>query len=167
MEANIQKIQMKAFYYNINIDWVSERNGILSNPELINKMEVSFPNKKTGIWTPEHLLIAAVNSCFMITFLSLAKKLGLEFLKYNCSAKGKIEKMGGKYLITEIELGPVVTIKKTADKKKSEEILQNSLAFCLISNSLKSKVSLVKTVNIFKNNSSDNKKENKVKWKQN
>ena len=105
-----------------------------------------FPKGIEGIWSPEHLLTAAVSSCFMTTFISIAENSRLEYVSFNCAAKGKLEQVDGKFLMTEIILEPVLVITKEADKDKAERILQKSEAACLISNSIKSKVSLVTTI---------------------
>ena len=82
----------------------------------------------------------------MTTFLSIAENSKLEFLSFNCSAKGKLEQIEGKYLMTEVLLEPVLVIAKEADKEKAERILQKSETACLISNSIKSKVSVTTTI---------------------
>ena len=141
---------MDAHYYNVNLNWISDRKGEISSPELQEKINVAtppeFPKGIEGIWSPEHLLTAAVNSCYMTTFLSIAENSKLEFLSFNCSAKGKLEQIEGKYLMTEVLLEPVLVIAKEADKEKAERILQKSETACLISNSIKSKVSLTTTI---------------------
>lgn len=142
---------MEAHYYNVNLHWMADRKGEISSPELNDKIEVAtppqFPKGIEGIWSPEHLLTAAVNSCFMTTFLSIAENFRLEFVSFNCTAKGKLEQVEGKFLMTEIILEPIVVISKEADKEKTERILQKSETACLISNSIKSKVSLVSKIN--------------------
>lgn len=142
---------MEALYYNVDISWSSDRKGTISSPELNNKIEVAtpppFPKGVAGIWSPEHLLTAALNSCFMTTFLAIAENSDLEFLSYSCSAKGKIEKVENKYLMTEILLEPILRINKESDKEKAEKILQKSEAACVISHSIISKVHLKTTIN--------------------
>lgn len=137
---------MEPHYYNLNLTWKSERTGILTSQELKNGIEVAtpppFPKGIEGVWSPEHLLTASVSSCFMTTFLAIAENSRLEFDSFDCSAKGKLEQVEGKFLMTEIELIPVLKIKKEADKEKAERILQKSEAACLISNSIKTKVYL-------------------------
>ncbi len=67
---------MDAHYYNVDLNWIADRKGIISSPELVQKIEVATPPQFTngieGVWSPEHLLTAAVNSCFMTTFLAIA-----------------------------------------------------------------------------------------------
>jgi organic hydroperoxide reductase OsmC/OhrA len=42
---------------------------------------VEFGGKK-GVWTPEDLLVASVNSCLLTTFSYYAKKRGFDFVSY-------------------------------------------------------------------------------------
>ena len=101
-----------------------------------------FPKGVDGVWSPEHFFTAAVNSCFMTTFLAVAENSKLEFKKFHCSAEGKLEKVDGKYLMTEVLLKPELLITNEADREKAERILIKSEQACLISNSITSKVFL-------------------------
>lgn len=136
--------------YNVHLKWTSDRKGEISSPELNTTIEVAtppqFPKGIEGIWSPEHFLTAAVNSCFMTTFLAIAENSRLEFKSFNCEAVGKLEQIEGKYLMTEVELNPVLVISKEEDKEKALRILDKSEKACLISNSIKSKVILNSTV---------------------
>ncbi|MBD0726036.1 osmotically inducible protein OsmC [Flavobacterium sp. L1I52] len=132
--------------YHVNLNWTSERRGILSSPELNQNIEVAtpppFPHGIAGIWSPEHLLTAAVVSCFMTTFLAIAENSKLEFQNFKCDSKGKIEQIDGKFLMTEIILEPTLEINSENDLAKAQKILAKSEAACLISNSIKSKVAM-------------------------
>ena len=91
------KIYMEAEHkYEINLQWVNSRKGVISSPVLELQIEVAtppdFPKGIAGIWSPEHLYIGAVNSCFMTTFLAVAENSGLEFTKFECHATGTVEK---------------------------------------------------------------------------
>jgi len=141
---------MEPHYFNVNLSWISDRKGEISSPDLEKVIEVAtpppFPKGIEGIWSPEHLLTAAVNSCFMTTFLAVAENSKLEFELFDCKAKGKLEQLDGKFLMTEVILEPTLVITKEADKDRAERILQKSEAACLISNSIKSKVSMIPTI---------------------
>ena len=130
--------------YDVTINWDNDRKGTMSSEVLNIKIEVAtppeFPKGMPGIWSPEHLLVAAVNSCLMTTFLSIAENSKLEFSTFNSKALGKLEMKDGKYLISEITLMPIITISDEKDKEKAERILHKSDAACLISNSVKSKI---------------------------
>ena len=136
--------------YLVNLKWNEGRIGELSSPELNSKIEIAtppqFPNGVDGIWSPEHLFTAAVNSCFMTTFLSIAENSRLEFTEFSCSAIGNLDQIDGKFLMTEIILNPVLVITKEADRGKAERVLEKSEKACLISNSIKSNVILNQTI---------------------
>ena len=136
--------------YLVNLKWNEGRIGEISSPELNSKIEIAtppqFPKGVDGIWSPEHLFTAAVNSCFMTTFLSIAENSRLEFTEFSCSAIGNLDQIDGKFLMTEIILNPVLLITKEADRGKAERVLGKSEKACLISNSIKSNVILNPTI---------------------
>jgi len=138
-------------YYNTEVTWESGRRGILSAPDL-NKITVAtppeFPKGEPNIWSPEHLLVAAVNSCLMTTFLAIAENSKLDFVSFTSNGIGKLEKVEGKYLISEIELKPMVVLKNIKDKERALRIIEKSEMACLISNSVKSKIVLSPEVRI-------------------
>jgi organic hydroperoxide reductase OsmC/OhrA len=102
----------------------------------------NFPKGIPGIWSPEHLFTAAVSSCFMTTFLSIAENSRLEFLSFSCRAEGKLDQQNGKYMMTEVMIEPVLVIASEHDRDRAMRILQKTEAACLISNSIKSVVKM-------------------------
>lgn len=137
---------MEPHNYQVDLNWKMDRKGEISSPGLQQKIEVAtppeFPRGIPGIWSPEHLYTAAVNSCFMTTFLAIAENSLLEFSSLTCPAKGILDKVDGKFAMTEVILEPVLTIPNAADREKAEKILQKSEKACLISNSISAKVIL-------------------------
>ncbi len=131
-------------HYNVNIQWENNRKGLMNSPVLTSTIEVAtppeFPGGMPGIWSPEHLLVAAVNSCLMTTFLAIAENSKLNFLNFESNADGKLEKVDGKYMISEIVLSPLLSIQNEADRDRALRILEKSEAACLISNSVKSAI---------------------------
>jgi len=140
----------------VEINWSSDRKGVMCSPELNKEanscIEVAtppeFPKGIPGIWSPEHLFTAAVSSCLMTTFLAIADNSKLEFKSFSCKSKGKLEQIDGKYLMSEITLEPIVTIQNEQDRSKAERILLKSEAACLISNSIKSKIIMIPTIEV-------------------
>lgn len=134
-------------YYDVNVMWEADRQGVLSSTVLPQTIDVAtppeFPKGMAGIWSPEHLLVGAVSSCLMTTFLAIAENSKLEFKAFQCAATGKLELIEGKYMISEIELKPVVTLKEGKDRERAERIVQKAEAACLITNSIKSKVTML------------------------
>ena len=147
---------MEPHYYNVDVNWNTERKGVMCSPELNRDagscIEVAtppeFPKGIPGIWTPEHLFTAAVSSCLMTTFLSIAENSKLSFTDFSCKSRGKLEQVEGKFMMSEIILEPTVTITDEKDRERAERVLQKSEAACLISNSVKSKIIMLSTIKI-------------------
>ena len=143
---------MDAHFYTVNVEWLADKKGILTSPELAQNVEVATPPPFQGgmeqIWSPEHLFTSAVVSCFMTTFLAIAANSKLTYSDFKCNAKGKLEQIEGKYLMTEVLLEAHLTIDNIENKEKAERVLEKSERACLISNSIKSTVTLTPIINI-------------------
>ena len=131
-------------FYDVTVQWVSDRKGRMTSTVLDEQIEVAtppeFPKGMAGIWSPEHLLVAAVNSCLMTTFLAIAENSKLTFSTFTSKAVGKLEIVEGKYMISEITLIPTLEILSEDQRERAFKVLQKSEAACLISNSVKSRI---------------------------
>jgi peroxiredoxin-like protein len=138
--------------YEVNLQWNNDRKGTLRSPVLPNEIEVAtppdFPKGMEGIWSPEHLFVAAVNSCLMTTFLAIAENSKLEYLSFECNAVGIVEKVDGKYVVTEVILKPKLTIPESQHVDRAKRIIEMGEKACLISNSIKSKITLEPVVEV-------------------
>ena len=138
--------------YEVDVNWVVDRIGILFSPELNDEMQVATPpqfqNGVEKVWSPEHLFTAAVNSCLMTTFLAVAENSKLEFKKFSSKAHGKLEKIDGRYIMSEITLIPSLTIFREEDREKAIRILNKSEESCLISNSVRSKIVMTAEIKV-------------------
>ena len=134
----------KSFRYKAKTDWTSARRGTLSASGKSHIVVGSPPEFKgqPDIWAPEELLVGSVNTCLMLTFLTLAQAKGLVPLGYQSEAEGLLENIEGKYRITEVTVRPRVTLNGTAELGRAREIMESVEAECFISNSIKSKVTL-------------------------
>ena len=134
----------KSFRYKAKTAWSSERRGTLSalgKPNIVVGSPPEFKGQP-DIWAPEELLVGSVNTCLMLTFLTLAQAKGLVPLGYQSEAEGLLENIEGKYRITEVTVRPRVTLNGTAELGRAREIMESVEAQCFISNSIKSKVTL-------------------------
>ena len=133
------------YFYETEVEWTWGRSGELRSSGLPT-IEVSAPPEFHGheaMWTPEHLFVASVNSCFMATFAAIADMSKLEFVSFDCRAVGMLEKVEGRgFLITEILLKPKVVVRHERDLERAVRILDKSERNCLISNSINTMVRL-------------------------
>lgn len=137
-------------FYQVSVSWNENRNGVLASEVLDQKLTIAtppeFPKGEANIWSPEHYFLAAVNGCLLTTFLAVAENFKLDFTDFKSDSVGRLEVVDRKYLISEVELKPVVTIKKEEDRELAEKVLEKSEKACLISNSIRSKVTLTPTI---------------------
>jgi organic hydroperoxide reductase OsmC/OhrA len=84
----------------------------------------------------------------MTTFLAIAENSRLEFESFACKATGTLEQVDGKFTMSEVLLEPSVTVLHSADRERAERVLQRTEANCLISNSIKSVVTMHTRVEI-------------------
>lgn len=138
--------------YEVNLQWNNDRKGTLSSPVLPNQIEVAtppdFPKGMEGIWSPEHLFVAAVNSCLMTTFLAIAENSKIEYISFESNAVGIVGQVEGKYAVTEIFLKPKLIIPSSQPADRAKRVLEMTEKNCLISNSIKSKITLESTVEV-------------------
>jgi len=78
----------------------------------------------------------------MTTFLAISEYSKFEFISFKCASKGKLDKVDGKFVMTEVLLFPEVIIADESQKDKALRILEKSEKACLISNSITSKVTM-------------------------
>jgi peroxiredoxin-like protein len=140
--------------YQVSLKWLGDRKGIVQSEALNKSIEVAtppeFPKGIPGIWSPEHLFVAAINSCFMTTFLAIAENSKLEFHKFECNAIGTLEKTEGKFRITEVTLFPELTVDNENIFEKAIRVMEMSEKGCLISNSVNSKINLQPEIKMLK-----------------
>jgi organic hydroperoxide reductase OsmC/OhrA len=103
---------------------------------------VPAPMSDPAAVDPEEALVAAVASCHMLWFLSLAQNAGLEVASYRDSAEGEMGRIGpGRMAITRIALHPDIAFDGTApDAGTLERLHHEAHERCFIANSLISKI---------------------------
>ena len=82
----------------------------------------------------------------MTTFLAIAENFKFDFIHFQSNANGTLEKVDGKFMMSEVTLSTTVTIFDEKDEAKALRILEKSEAACLISNSVTSKIIMIPTV---------------------
>ena len=89
---------------------------------------------------PEDLLVAALSSCHMLSFLAIAAKKRLTVTSYEDDAVGFLENDGGKLWLTRVVLRPKVAI--NADAETLSHIHHLAHEACFIANSVKTNVTV-------------------------
>lgn len=140
----------KTYRFRSAISMTAARRGIMTNDDH-PQVEIGSPPEFKGapdVWCPEELLIGAVNTCLMLTFLAYAQHRHVEITGCESSAEGTVENVDGKYQVTRIVVKPVISLNKQGDTPVAEEILKSAKDGCFISNSVKAAISLAPQFNI-------------------
>jgi peroxiredoxin-like protein len=88
------------------------------------------------VWSPEQLLLAAVNACFALTFRAIAAASTIEFTSLAVDAEGIIDRQDGRMRFTEIVLRPRVTLPAGQDPVRVRRALEKAERGCPVSASL-------------------------------
>jgi organic hydroperoxide reductase OsmC/OhrA len=134
----------KSFRYKAKTTWAEARRGRLAAAGKPDIVVGSPPEFKGGpdVWAPEELLVGALNTCLMLTFLTLTQARGLTPSNYESEAEGLLENVEGKYRITEVVVRPRVTVASDAHVELARNVMDGVEAQCFISNSITSRVKL-------------------------
>ncbi|MCC5913621.1 MAG: OsmC family protein [Balneolaceae bacterium] len=139
-------------FYNIDINWNRDKIGTASSPELDEEITVAtppqFPGGVVGVWSPEHLFVAAVSSCFMTSFTAIAEYSKFSFESLKVESSGKMSKENGKFVMSEIILKPLLEISDPSFEKKAFRLLEKAEQICLITRSIKSDVTMQARVEV-------------------
>jgi organic hydroperoxide reductase OsmC/OhrA len=149
---------MESHFYSVDVNWENNRKGIMCSSELNKNNSIcikvatppEFPKGTAGIWSPEHLFIAAVNDRLMTPFLAIIENSTFEFTSFSCWANGKLEMIEGKLWMSEMLLKPTAVIHNEDYRSKAIRILKKAGDACLVARSMKSKIT--KEVNIVMQN---------------
>jgi peroxiredoxin-like protein len=93
-------------------------------------------------WSPEQLLLAAVETCFLLTLRVVAQASKIEFTALHVRAEGTVDRTDGVTRFTEIVLRPRLAVAPGVDHSRAMRVLEKSEKACLIAASLSVPVTL-------------------------
>ncbi|HEX8027629.1 MAG TPA: OsmC family protein [Vicinamibacterales bacterium] len=110
-------------------------------PELTSAPPLEFDGPGDA-WSPEHLLLASVQTCFLFTLRAVARASKLEFASLELAATGVVDRSGGITRFTEITLRPKIGVPPGTDRGRVLHALAKSEKACLVSASLSTPIHL-------------------------
>jgi peroxiredoxin-like protein len=87
-------------------------------------------------WSPEQLLVAAVEACFLFTLRVVAAASKVPFTALDVTAEGTVDRKDGVTRFTEIVLRPRLTVPAGTDRARAIRAMEKAEKACLISASL-------------------------------
>ena len=137
----IAKTEKHQYYFQVQLNWQEGRKGILTANDVKDVIRVATPPEFSGgvpdMWSPEHLLLSALSSCFMTTYLAIAEKRKLTIAHFESSAIGQIVLVDGHLEFTTINLFPKIYVDKPEDIIAANEVLTKTYKHCIVANSIK------------------------------
>ncbi len=104
---------------------------------------VPVPHSDAAAVDPEEAFVAALSSCHLLWFLSLAAQAGHLVLRYQDSAEGVMQKdASGEQWISTVVLKPEVVFSQATvlDQRAFEALHQAAHQKCFLANSVKSNI---------------------------
>lgn len=140
MEA-IEKI---THTYDVNLIWDGEQNQALLRAGNRMPILVSAPPEFNGsdlVWSPEHLILASLTSCYVTTFMYFSNLLKVKIRDLRVSAKVEIEKEGkGMFEAKKFIIQPSIDFLNSPGEHVIENLLDKAKRYCIVSNSVKGQV---------------------------
>ena len=129
--------------YRMKIDWLADREGV-ARAEGLPGLHVGAPPEfggRSGVWTPEHLLVGAVASCFLTTFLAVAELSGLPLVTVEVPAEGSLARgEDRRYRFERVTLRPRILLAGEEDRERARRLVDKAEAACLVTRSLATEV---------------------------
>lgn len=140
----------KSHRYRLNLSWIGAQQGPNRDYASYSRTyRVTIPGKPAfegssdplfrgdpKLLNPEDLLVAALSSCHMLSYLALAARAGIAVLSYEDEAEGTVVLEGGGGRFTEVVLHPRVTLASGSDRAKAEALQEEAHEICFIANSV-------------------------------
>jgi len=126
-------------HYEVTLTWKGgEASEISSGPRpvLPGGPPAQFDGTDEKRWSPEHLVLAALTQCLMLTWISLNKRSQIPLNGWESKGESVLEKTKEGLVFTSFKLS--VTLKTEAARAdEARKLLDTAKRYCIIANSLK------------------------------
>jgi len=89
-----------------------------------------------NLWSPETLLTAAVNDCFVLGFRAIAAASKFQWNSLKSKTEGTLDRVEGKMKFTKFVTHATLSIPAGADPERAKKLMEKAEQVCLIANSL-------------------------------
>lgn len=124
--------------YGSRVRWIGEKKGELEF-ENGDRVDISSPvdfGGIEGLVMPEELLVASLNACLHMTFVTIAQKMRIGLLSFDCEAEGHLDDEHKDVRFVKCILKPSVSVGSEDDIKRAEKAMSLAEGNCFISNSV-------------------------------
>ncbi len=102
-------METRPFSYETELRWTGSRSSTVTagdRPELVITPPNDFPGGGHAEWSPEHLFLASLQSCTMLSFIAHCSHNGVEIVSYESRATGALERRESdrRYAFTAVDV---------------------------------------------------------------
>ncbi|MDX6535656.1 MAG: hypothetical protein QOJ13_492 [Gaiellales bacterium] len=86
-------LQSKVFSYSTELEWQGDRTSVVragDRPPITVVPPEDFPSGDPAQWSPEHLFLASLQSCTMLSFMAHCAHNGVEVISYRAQTSGEL-----------------------------------------------------------------------------
>ncbi|MDD5301754.1 MAG: OsmC family protein [Elusimicrobia bacterium] len=134
--------------YEVNLTWKGGETSEISSgprPPIAGGPPAQFDGTDETRWSPEHLILAALTQCLMLTWLSLNKRSQIPLKGWESKGESVLDKTKEGLVFTSFKL--TVTLKTDAARvEEARRLLDGAKKYCIVANSLKTPPTLVAEV---------------------
>ncbi|MFD1552603.1 osmotically inducible protein OsmC [Putridiphycobacter roseus] len=107
----------------------------IADKELLELSAAKSFKGDTNLLNPEDLLLSALTSCHMMSYLYVCAQHNIAVLSYTDKSKGVLEVVGEGGRFKSVALNPVVTLQNAKDIELAKELHTKANELCFIANS--------------------------------
>jgi len=106
-----------------------------SKPPITGSADPHFRGDPS-LCSPEDLLVIALSSCHLLSYLADCARAGIHIVAYEDDAQGVMSVKDGKLRFTDVLLRPRVTVAKGTDLEKARALHEQAHEGCYIASSV-------------------------------
>ncbi len=110
-------------------------------PQLVSAPPAEFGGPGDQ-WSPEHLLVASVADCFILTFRAIARASKMDWNSLECTAEGVLDRVERVTKFTGMTVKATLKVPEGTDTDKAQRLLEKAEGACMITNSLSAETHL-------------------------
>ena len=130
--------------YGVHLKWAGGGASEISSDsrvKIAGGPPAQFDGTDDARWSPEHLVLAALAQCFMLTWIALNKRSQIPLKSWESKGESVLDKTKDGLVFTSLKIS--VTLKTDAARvDEAKKLLELAKKHCIIANALKTPASL-------------------------
>jgi len=146
---NIEKDNKELIHKTV-ITWNEEKRKFLCSigNKTIEIVASSEFKTHDDMLTPEELFVDSIEGFIKDAFIDYAKRDNLDILKYESEGQGIVEKVGDKFMFTEIKIRTQIIVATNSQIEKAKELINFAEKDCFISNFITAKITVTSEIKV-------------------